>query len=148
MLAGLQGMLALLAGLAVAGSGMPQPAAGVLVVFCMAWGVWCLLRSRRKHCASERKGLRYQRNTGWELWQPGTGWQPVRVLAGSLVTRHLVVLHLAGVGRRTMRLPVPADVLDADSHRRLRASLRLIPLAERVAGSSPALPAEVRDSPK
>src|SRR5690554_7664629 len=87
MLAGLQGMLALLAGLAVAGSGMPQPAAGVLVVFCMAWGVWCLLRSRRRHCASERKGLRYQRNTGWELWQPGTGWQPVRVLAGSLVTR-------------------------------------------------------------
>ena len=148
-LARLQGILGLLAGLAVAFSGMPYQARAVLGIFCLCWACWRFAGAAGRHKAADCRGLRHQRADGWQLWRSDRGWQQVRVLAGSLVTRHLVVLRLQAEadGRRRETLVIPSDVLDADSHRRLRLWLRLIPLAGRAAESSPAFPAADPGSP-
>lgn len=131
-----QGLLALLAALAVAGSAVPQPFRIALVLFCLGWACRRLLRARNRDRlrARYRLGLRHVRGSGWELWQPSSGWQPVRIGAGSLVTRYVVVVYCVTARGRRLSLVIPADVLDADSHRRLRLWLRLNPLSGKVAG--------------
>lgn len=132
-LAWLQAVLALQAGLAVAFSAMPYQGRAVLGVFCLCWACWRFAGIARRLKAVDCRGLRYQRSGGWQLWRSDRGWQQVQVLAGSLVTRRLIVLRLRSSSGRKEALVIPADVLDAGNHRRLRMTLRLTPLAGQAA---------------
>lgn len=142
--------LAALALPALAASSLPGWACWTAAGWVVVWMLWRSLRQPRCTRAGYRRGLRHDRQQGWQLWQANTGWQPVCILPGTLVRLHLVVLRyrLAG-SRQTQSLAVPADVLPAYSHRRLRVALRLIPLQDRAATPSrgPDRPADAAGSP-
>ncbi len=123
-------LFALLAVLAALASGLPLAAKTAVALVCASWALCHFLQNRQHGAANQRLGLRYQPQAGWQLWRAKTGWQSIEVLAGSLVTRQLIIVQLS-VSRRgynRLALVVPADVLDAESHRRLRMWLRFIPL--------------------
>lgn len=128
-LAVVRALLALLTALGVLASGLPPAARLSVALLCAGWALWHSLHARQ-HCRpNKRRGLRYQSHTGWQLWQATTGWRPIRILAGSLVTCQLIVVYFQdGERGKRQALVVPADVLDTDSHRRLRVWLRFIPL--------------------
>lgn len=145
LLVTVQAALALLAVLALAGSGLPVQAKAGLMFFCAAWTLLCLARDSYRRGPVCRTGLRYCKTAGWELWRSDSGWRSVQILAGSLVIRQLVIVRFRYAGQRRVRsLVLPADVLPADSHRRLRLWLRFIPVCEGAAERSPVPPEAVR----
>lgn len=143
-----QVVLAWLAAVAVFGSGLPLAVKTGWAIVCTGWLLVRWRHGRDRLAAKKRQGLRYRQQSGWQLWRAETGWQSVRVLAGSVVTGRLVVVCFCYAGERKRRsLVVPPDVLDADSHRRLRLWLRLVPLTGRGAEWFPAPSAGARDNP-
>ena len=144
-LAGLQALLAVVAALGLLGSSLPQPAGAGLAIWCLAWALRQFGQNRT--AAGYRRGLRYGRGAGWQLWTAAKGWQDIEIGAGSLVTWRLVVLRVRHPGHRVSKaLLLPADVMDTQSHRRLRLWLRLTPLNGPAAGRFPLLRAAGRDN--
>lgn len=130
LLVRLQTLLAVLAALAVAGSSLPVVARAGLGSFCLGWACWRLIHHHSRRGPQQRSGLRHGATAGWELWRADSGWRPIEILAGTLVTRRLVVVRYRHAGRRWVRsLVVPAHALSADCHRRLRLWLRFSPVS-------------------
>jgi len=62
---------------------------------------------------------------GWSLFSRASGWQPARLCRDSLALPHCVVLRYVRRGRWLSESQcVPADALDAETHRRLRVRLK------------------------
>lgn len=96
-------------------------AGGLGLLVYAAWSGYCVLLFRGRYSP---KALRLSKS-GCFLLQSGH-WQPVQLQASSLVLPWLVVLHYRAEGQWFSRtLCLPADSLDADTHRRLRVRLRL-----------------------
>ena len=69
-------------------------------------------------------GLRHDAQ-GWQLRSRSGDWQPVELRRDSLALPLAVVLRFRLAGKRRVRgLCIPADALDAATHRRLRVRLK------------------------
>lgn len=132
-------LLAVLALAALTASSLPAVPCAGLIVWLAGWAGWRSWQQRQGVQAGYRYGLRYLPRQGWQLWQARSGWRAVRIMQGTLVTPQLVVLRYRLAGQyRTRSLAVSADMLPADSHRRLRVRLRLTPLQDQAAVPFPA----------
>ena len=122
-------VLCVLALVALMMSGLPLMLKMPLIGLCLIWGVIRVVQGRQLGHASQCVGLRHEQRTGWQLWTAERGWQHVEVLSGSLVTWRLVIVRVRDVARgKRKTLLLPEDVLEHDSHRRLRLWLRLTPV--------------------
>lgn len=95
-----------------------------LLVACIAHGAWVIPRQVLLTAPGSVTGVR-RTPEGWAVLSRAKGWQPVRLRADSLALPALIILRYQPPGRWLARSAcIPADALDAETHRRLRLRLR------------------------
>ena len=103
---------------------VPMPVRGALVVAIL--GSWCFYwHKARVEGTSNRALILYGEQEGWR-YQIGT--KPLvktDLLASSIATRWIVILHFRTAQNRFQTFVILPDSLDPSNHRRLRMILRI-----------------------
>jgi toxin CptA len=103
---------------------IPLWCAGLGLALCLAHAAWVLPGPILLRDEGSFRGLRHD-DSGWQLWNPRDGWQPVQLRPDSLALPLAVILRFRLEGERRIRsLCIPRDALDAQTHRRLRVRLK------------------------
>lgn len=96
-----------------------------LLVSVIAHAAWVLPRHVLLSSPAAVTAIR-RTPEGWAVLSRRAGWHPVQLLRDSVALPAMVVVRYRQPGQWFARAAcIPADALDADTHRRLRLRLRL-----------------------
>lgn len=101
----------------------------VLRVLAFAAVVCSFMQSFEQHCNSARViELRYSDSRGWALGD-GIKRLPISLLASTISTSWIVVLHYRPPQQSKQTLLILRDAVTTEEYRQLRVALRIAPIA-------------------